>query len=309
MRDGRAVRTAIWLESCSTRLQSGSNGNLVEHDSIVPLFDLKAFVCVPKGRSWIRTVGILLDLNIDETKASTEVALHLAKDLQQRDRRQVYVFCRDVRVAAAGLERLYDEAREAGVQIVKFADAPHLEAGVAGISLSCRDTILGLDVSITCDMVGISPRGLGVAADSDLARLAGVSTDELGQIQDNNIHLFPEQTNRPGIYVVGACRGQYYLPQIIEEAKTAALAIHVLLAQESVEVELSNATVDPDKCILCLTCIRSCPFKAMQIDSEKGAAASIPEACRKCGICVGECPAKAIELPVYSDRVLLSQLE
>ena len=67
-------------------------------------------------------------------------------------------------------------------------------------------------------------------------------------------------------------------------------------------------TFDPDKCVLCLTCVRSCPYKAMQVSREKGAAESIPEVCQKCGICAGECPAKAIELPVYSDRVILSQM-
>ena len=67
-----------------------------------------------------------------------------------------------------------------------------------------------------------------------------------------------------------------------------------------------NAVVDEDKCILCLTCVRSCPHHAMEVDREKGAAVSIPEACQKCGICAGECPAKAISLPVYSDDVLLS---
>ncbi len=287
----------------------GPDGSLFEHDSIVPMSDLKAFASGPKGRTRIREVGIILDLNIDETKAGTEAALLLARSLQQRDRRQVHLFCRDMRVAASGLEKLYAEVREAGVNIAKFAGKLELAAGVEGVSITYRDSILGLDMTLNCDLVGISPRGLSAAADSDLARLTGVSTDELGQLQDNNIHLFPEQTNRPGIFVVGACRGRHYLPQVIEEAGAAALAVHALLSEESLEVELSGALVDPDKCILCLTCIRSCPFKAMQIDRENGAAVSSPEACQKCGICAGECPARAIELPVYSDRVLLSQLE
>jgi len=46
----------------------------------------------------------------------------------------------------------------------------------------------------------------------------------------------------------------------------------------------------------------------MYVDRAKGAAASSPEACRRCGICAGECPAKAIELPVWSDRVVMSQV-
>jgi heterodisulfide reductase subunit A-like polyferredoxin len=135
-----------------------------------------------------------------------------------------------------------------------------------------------------------------------------LSTDAYGQMQVNNIHLFPGQTNRPGIFVIGSCRGQHLPGQIRAEAKALALEIHEMLQQKTLKIELSNAVVDPDKCVLCLTCVRSCPYKAMQVNREEGAAESIPEVCQKCGICAGECPAKAIELPVYSDNMMLTYI-
>ncbi len=310
----------------------GDNGRneVFNNSSIIPLLELKkACVALPR-RKKIRSIGIILDLNIDETKAGTEAALLIAKELQERERLQVYLFCRDMRVAALNLEKLYDQARDSGVNIVKYEGKLQLTAGVetgaeagtetdagagaekAGsekpgpVELSYMDSILQQDAGVACDIVGISSCGISSAADPRLAEITAISTDLLGQLQDNNIHLFPEQTNRPGIFVVGACRGQYYLPQIIAEAKTTASAIHSLLKDGSMEVELSNAVVDEDKCILCLTCVRSCPHNAMEVDREKGTAVSIPEVCQKCGICAGECPAKAISLPVYSDDVLLS---
>lgn len=330
---------AIVLASGS---QHGNNGKteVFNNSSIIPLSELKkACVALPR-RKKIRSIGIILDLNIDETKASTEAALLIAKELQEKERLQVYLFCRDMRVAALNLEKLYDQARDMGVNIVKYEGKLQLSAGAesgAGISseteagvetgsesgatagaekagsqkpnsveISYRDSILQQDAGAACDLVGISARGISSAADPELAELTAISTDLLGQLQDNNIHLFPEQTNRPGIFVVGSCRGQYYLPQIAAEAKTTASAVHSLLKDGSMEVELSNAVVDEDKCILCLTCVRSCPHHAMEVDREKGAAVSIPGACQRCGICAGECPAKAISLPVYSDDVLLS---
>jgi heterodisulfide reductase subunit C len=65
--------------------------------------------------------------------------------------------------------------------------------------------------------------------------------------------------------------------------------------------------VDADKCVLCLTCIRSCPFKAMSIMAEEKRADCAPEACRRCGICAGECPARAITLPAYTDGIVLAR--
>ena len=276
---------------------------------MVPMHELEGTVSNLRRKNGTRPIGLVLDINVDETKASMETALYVSLKLQQRGSLQLHLFCRDAKVAAPGMEDLYDRARETGVNIVKYEGPLSIEEGEDGVLIACRDSILQEDISLHCDFAGISTRGITPAVDPDMASITGVSLDSLGQMQDNNIHLFPERTNRPGIFVVGSCRGQDYDPQIIKEAKATALAVHSLLEKGSVQIELSGAVVDADKCILCLTCIRSCPFKAMQLDRERGAAMSIPEVCQKCGICAGECPAKAIELPVFSKEALQSQIE
>ncbi len=55
------------------------------------------------------------------------------------------------------------------------------------------------------------------------------------------------------------------------------------------------ATVDPGKCVACLTCVRLCPFGAPHV-VEEGYATIEPGLCHACGICVLECPAEAIKL-------------
>ena len=273
---------------------------------IISMADLDlAFADLVK-RQGVRSIGIVLDRNVDEDKLSTQIALTLVKKIQAMQRYQAYLFCRDIRVAAKDLELLYDEAREAGGNIVKYDGQLSLHVTDRGVLATYTDAILREDMTIYCDRIAMSPFGLSRIPDNELAELTALSTDAYGQIQDNNIHLFPEQTNRPGIFVVGSCRGQSFMPRIVTEAKVAALEVHKLLSQHTLEVELSHAVVDPDKCVLCLTCIRTCPYKALQIDKEKGAAESLPEVCQKCGICAGECPAKAIELPRYEDRVILN---
>jgi heterodisulfide reductase subunit A len=209
---------------------------------------------------------------------------------------------------------LYDQAREAGVNIVKFdrrisiAPAETNDGSAVPLRVACTDSVLARPVEIECDLVGISPTGLDCSADAHLAAVSGVLADEAGQLQVNNIHLFPVDTNRPGVFAVGAARGQWYASQQLTDARAAALEAHRILSAGSFEIELSLAVVDPDQCALCLTCIRVCPYGAMGIDPEEGVARCSPALCQRCGICAGECPAKAIELPAYSDAVIESQL-
>ncbi len=282
--------------------------NLCLGPYIAPISDIdQAFDELATRRGPI-SIGLVLDLERDESKASTETALNIAKRIQARRRYQVSLFCRDVRVAAKELEMLYDEVRQSGVNIVKYEGQLAFKSDENGVTITCHDGILQQAISVYCDRVAISPFGLAAPEDAPLAAFTEISTDAYQQMQDNNIHLFPIDTNRPGIFVVGACHGQRYLPQILQEAKAAALKVHALLSQKELEVELSNAVIDPDKCILCLTCLRSCPHKAIWINHEKGAAESLPQVCKKCGMCAGECPAKAIELPLYADNTLLTSV-
>ncbi len=58
------------------------------------------------------------------------------------------------------------------------------------------------------------------------------------------------------------------------------------------------ARVLKEKCVVCLTCVRVCPYGAPMIKTdEKMSYVEIQvEKCKGCGICVKECPARAIEL-------------
>ncbi|MGA1865042.1 MAG: 4Fe-4S dicluster domain-containing protein, partial [bacterium] len=92
--------------------------------------------------------------------------------------------------------------------------------------------------------------------------------------------------------------------------RSVAMDIYSCLSGEYLDLE-KRVDIDPEKCALCLTCLRSCPHKAIEIGNgdpgQKGAARVISEACRGCGICVGECPAKAIEMITYSDNQIFSE--
>jgi heterodisulfide reductase subunit A-like polyferredoxin len=58
------------------------------------------------------------------------------------------------------------------------------------------------------------------------------------------------------------------------------------------------AEVDSEKCVRCLTCIRTCPHAAVALDDygQVTAARVFEVACMGCGACVANCPVRAIEL-------------
>lgn len=265
-------------------------------DNVMALSALPGFLAKSPARHRPGSVAILLDMFTEETRASTEWALNTALAVRGMYGAEVCIACRDVRVAAPGLEELYGRARAAGVNVVKYTGRPEIAAGEDAVRLVVRDSLLGEQVDVECGLLAVSEYGLDVAADRRLAEAAGVGLDAEGLLQADNAHLFPALTNRPGIFAVGSCRGSFYVPEILESAEAAALAAHSLLGGGSMTVRLDNAVVDAQKCALCLTCVRCCPYGAMIVDEEKRSAVSQPEVCRRCGICVGECPAGAIEL-------------
>jgi heterodisulfide reductase subunit A-like polyferredoxin len=64
------------------------------------------------------------------------------------------------------------------------------------------------------------------------------------------------------------------------------------------------SVVDSDKCVACLSCVRTCPYDVPTINVE-GIAEIETAMCHGCGICASECPAKAIQLMHYKDNQII----
>ena len=275
---------------------------------VIPLPSLSAHLAGLRLRELPKSLAIILDLAIDEGRASCEAAYRAALEAIRAYRASVTLLVRDAKVAALDLNQAYDDAREAGVAVVKFAGTPVVRVGRAGesaVTITARDSVTGADVKLTGDLAAVSPWGVRSPADAKLAEVLGLDLDALGRFQDNSSRLLPATTNRRGVFALGACRGETWLPAVLRDARAAALEAHALLAPRTAVVDTAHAVVDGDKCVLCLTCVRSCPFKAMGIDAADRKADCRAELCRRCGICAGECPNKAITLPAWSDPIVL----
>ncbi len=73
------------------------------------------------------------------------------------------------------------------------------------------------------------------------------------------------------------------------------------------------ATVDPELCTGCGTCMSICPYEAVSRDEERSGVLLVakvdPALCEGCGACISNCPSRAIALSRFADLDILGQIQ
>lgn len=237
-------------------------------------------------------VLVLLDLNGDTPKETATEALALAGDIDRLWHSEVYVLYQNLKVDTFNLERLTRDMRQQGIVFCRYAK-PSLEVTDDGISLEYVEGTLTGDLLVMPEIVGPHP------ATESLARTLRVRLGEDGYFQDLNIRQYrPGISPRKGIFFAGRCHMDADPDALIEDASLAAANVDALLRTGILVPEPIIAHVDSEKCVRCLTCVRTCPHAAIDIvDYGTVTAARVDDlSCRGCGACVTGCPVQAIEL-------------
>ncbi len=230
---------------------------------------------------------------------------------------EAYVLFPEASVATSNDEGLYLEARRAGVVFVRYQDEPEVKVEEGAVlRVTVEDPSLGglaadggpETLAVDADVLVAAEEAYPQPDTGELARILQINTGPVGFFQDDNVNLLPVLTNRQGIFAIGGCRGAFDTTEAMSDARLAAGLAARLLAGGKLEVDWATAQVDSEKCALCLTCVRTCPHKAIDLDSEARAAKVARAACWGCGVCAAECPGKAITLEQYSDDEILSQV-
>jgi len=256
-------------------------------------------------------IGFMLDISDEFSRISTVSALGSALVAKEKLKGEVYLFCRNLKLDSDGLERMYRELRNRGAIFFKFDDQrPEITLANGQVHIRVKDLYSGQEpVSLVCDLLVVDEKVIPPAEGQARPLIPGLALDRNGFYQPTNIHLYPVASNRKGIFFAGTCRADLDLPGTLADGRAAAQAVHLGLAPGSIEVAKDRVMINGDKCVLCLTCIRTCPHQAIEVDPAKKAAKVMALACQGCGICAGECPAKAIQLKGYTDLEIGAQLE
>lgn len=231
--------------------------------------------------------------------------------LQFKDRNpdtNVFILYRDIRTYGF-LEDMYQKARSKGIIFVRYSEdrKPLVEKNDQRIKVTVADHVLGDDIVIHADIVGLAAAILPPADNTRLSQLFKIPTNADGFFLEAHMKLRPVDFASEGIFMAGLAHGPKNLEENIAQARAAAGRAATILSKDTLESHGLIAVVDPEKCAACLTCVRLCPFNVPLI--RNNIATIEPVLCQGCGTCAGECPNKAITLQGYNDQMYLNMVD
>ena len=232
---------------------------------------------------------------------------------------EVTVIYRDIRTYGFK-ERLYTEARRAGVRFVHYDFDRKPEVRLNGpespVTIDVIDPTLNRTLRLTPDLLVLSMPIVPPEGIRELASKLKLPLDMDGFFLEAHVKLRPVDFSAEGVFMAGMAHYPKLLDETIAQAQAAASRAARVLAQETMVTNARVAVVDPMRCVGCLTCVRICPYGVPTVDSEYlgvgnivGAAYIEPAVCHGCGTCVSECPAQAIQLNHYTDDQTLEKLD
>ncbi|MBN2335089.1 hydrogenase iron-sulfur subunit [Candidatus Bathyarchaeota archaeon] len=218
----------------------------------------------------------------------------------------VTILHKDIRLNGKDYERFYYEAEELGVKLVR-GEAGSVTEQKGGFVFHYTDEF-DEPAELEADMVVLSNGTEASAGNEALAKALGVDLNPDGFLNEKHPKLSPVETNIGGVYIAGACQGPMDIQHSMNQVLYATSKASTLLGKKEIEVELTKAIVDEDKCVGCGACASACPFDAITW-SDFGQPVVNVEACTGCGICAATCPVAAMQLRLFRDEQVLPAIE
>jgi len=253
------------------------------------------------------TFVFLTGLSSEGYPVITEEIMQACLRFQSDSTKATYVLTKNLKVAGNGLEKLYRETKKAGTVYIKFNEQmPVITQHNDGkTSILFLDEITQEHFSLTPDITVVDERICPSEYLDHLADIFKIDMDCEGFVQSDNVHRLPVFTNRKGILVAGPSRAIQSATEHETDAADAVLAA-LELFEDPFDREIIKAEISPGKCVRCLTCLRSCPHRAITLNARVFVE---PEACAGCGICTAECPKGAISIKGLSTSEILGNLD
>ncbi len=212
-------------------------------------------------------------------------------------------------------EQYYTEARRRGVIFVRYDDEhpPQVRMDEEGnLSILAWESSLGQEIELHPDLLSLSMAIQPSQGTEKLAQILDLPISSEGFFLEAHLKMRPMDMAKEGVFICGLAHYPKFIEECITNAQAAAGRALAVLSSPKLYIGGVVSQVDQEKCVGCLTCVRTCPFTIPKVRYEdmgvgkiKGAAYIDPAICTGCGTCTAECPAKAIQLVAYRDEQIM----
>ena len=309
LKHGAAVLATGAQESVPTEYGYGRYKNVITQQELEKKFQSGSFK-PPRAVAMIQCVGSREDAHPYCSRICCTKAVKNAIRIRKlRPETEVYILYRDIRTYGFR-EKLYNEARELGVQFLRYVPErkPSVRKQGRRLQLSVHDTLLDRPVQIDTDLVVLSAR---IDPNPDTARLAPmfkVSANADGFFLEAHAKLRPVDFATEGLFVCGLAHYPKDITETVAQALAASARAATILSKDKIESEARISVVREERCSGCGACVTVCAYKAIELDPEKGVAHVNEAVCKGCGACAATCRAAAIDLKGFRDDQILSVL-
>ena len=257
-------------------------------------------------------IVILLDYFGPEIKSFARLALEISVKTNALGK-NISIIMNKMLVHGASGQRLYDTARQNGVNFFRFETNKDLkiEDSDKGFLIKLKETTLpSIELDLNCDCLVLPSRLAPAEGFKNAAALLRHPLDREGFLQSANIRHRLTQSPRKGIFFAGTGHDETDQDDLNNEINDILAAFYT----ESFDLPQSKPGIDAGveinqkKCAQCLTCIRICPHSAI-IMNEKNRPQIVPDSCFSCHLCVSNCPAYAIESKALDNDQIAQRIE
>ncbi len=222
----------------------------------------------------------------------------------------VYVLYRDMRTYGFK-EKLYRDAREAGVMFVRFdpETKPEVASADGRLHVSVYDPVLQRRLGINADMVVLSAGVVPSKSNHGIGQLLKVPLNEDGFFLEAHMKLRPVDFTTRGVFMAGMAHSPRRIPETVAQAYAAAARACSIIAHKELMTEAVVAEVNPRWCTGCGMCEEICQYEAARLNPVTGKSEVTAVLCQGCGACAAACPSEAIKLKGFEAKNVISMVD
>jgi heterodisulfide reductase subunit A-like polyferredoxin len=250
---------------------------------------------IPNAVVMIQCVGSRDESHPYCSRICCSQAMKNALEIKQRSpQTQVAILFRDIR-SYGFRERLYREARQAGVLFLEFdPQQPPLvsrqgERLQVELAAQPEGERIRLDAGLVVLSAGIEPE----PGNETLSRLLKLPLTAEGYFLEAHVKLRPVDFAADGVFLCGLAHSPRSMDETIAQAQAASVRAVALLAKKELTATPIIAQVNPRLCAACGLCVEVCPYGARRLEPGDAYATVVDVLCQGCGACVVACPNKA----------------